>query len=62
MKKVYISPAMDVTHMVATQMLAASITSISVNGSDDVIVIGDDDETPTEADVKGDLFGGDLFE
>ena len=61
MKKVYISPAMDVTHMVATQMLAASITSISVNGSDDVIEIGDG-ETPTEADVKGDLFGGDLFE
>ena len=61
MKKTYISPAMDVTYMVATQMLAGSITSISVNGSDDVIGIGTG-ETPTEADVKGNFFGESIFD
>lgn len=58
MKKTYISPAMDVTYMVATQMLANSILT---TGGDSGIDIGKG-ETPTEADVKGNFFGESIFD
>ena len=49
MKKTYIIPAMDVTLVVAEEMIAGSITGV---GGDSGIEIGDG-ETPGEADVKG---------
>jgi len=58
MKKTYISPAMDVTYMVAEQMIANSITGV---GGDANIGIGDG-ETPTEADVKGNFYGESIFD
>ena len=49
MKKTYIIPALDVTFVVAGQMIAASITEVD---GDSGIEIGDGD-IPGEADVKG---------
>ena len=50
MKKTYISPAMDVTLVVAGQMIAASIT-----GVEGPIGLGEG-EAPEEADVKGNSY------
>ena len=58
MKKTYISPAMDVTYMVAEQMIANSITKV---GGDSGIGIGTG-ETPTDADVKGNFYGESIFD
>ena len=58
MKKTYISPVMDVTYMVAEQMIAASITVI---GGDSNIEIGTE-TPPTEADVKGNFYGETIFD
>ncbi len=58
MKKTYISPAMDVTYMVATQMLANSILT---TGGDSGIGMGVGD-TPSEADVKGNFYGESIFD
>lgn len=58
MKKTYISPAMDVTYMVAEQMIAASITGI---GGDSGIGKGTG-EVPTDADVKGNFYGETIFD
>ena len=52
MKKTYIIPAMDVTLVVAGQMIAASITKVD---GDSGIGIGTG-ETPTDADVKGNSY------
>jgi hypothetical protein len=58
MKKTYISPAMDVTYMVAEQMIAASITGIGGNSG-----IGQGTgEVPTDADVKGNFYGETIFD
>ena len=48
MKKTYISPAMDVTFVVAEQMIANSITSVGGNSGLDL----GEGEVPSEADVK----------
>ena len=58
MKKTYISPAMDVTYMVAEQMIANSITNVGGNSG---IGIGTG-ETPTDADVKGNFYGESIFD
>jgi hypothetical protein len=58
MKKTYISPAMDVTRVVAEQMIAASITEIGGNSG---IQLGTG-EVPTESDVKGNPFGESIFD
>lgn len=58
MKKTYISPAMDVTYMVAEQMIANSITNVGGNSG---IGIGTG-ETPGEADVKGNFYGESIFD
>lgn len=49
---------MDVTYMVATQMLAGSVTGVGGNSG---IGMGDGD-TPSEADVKGNFFGESIFD
>ena len=58
MKKTYISPAMDVTYLVAEQMIANSITGIGGNAG---IGMGEGD-VPGEADVKGNLYGETIFD
>lgn len=58
MKKTYISPAMDVTYMVAEQMIANSITKV---GGDSGIGKGDG-PVPTDADVKGSFYGETIFD
>ena len=58
MKKTYISPAMDVTYMVAEQMIANSITGVS---GDSGIGMGDG-PVPTDADVKGNFYGETIFD
>jgi len=58
MKKTYIIPSVEVTYVVAEQMVAASITSV---GGDANIEIGTG-ETPEEADVKGNPFGDSIFD
>ena len=49
MKKTYIIPAIEVTPVVAEQMIAASITKVDGNSG---LELGDG-EVPGEADVKG---------
>ena len=49
MKKTYIIPALEVTPVVAEQMIAASITKVDGNSG---LELGDG-EVPGEADVKG---------
>ena len=58
MKKTYIIPAMDVTNIVATQMVATSITSIGGNSD---LVFGDGD-APGSADAPANPFGDAIFE
>lgn len=55
MKKTYISPAMDVTLIVAEQVIAGSITEV---GGDAGITMPEDpsEPIPTEADVKGNSY------
>ena len=48
MKKTYLIPVTEISHGVAEQMIAASITNIS---GDSDLPIGTD-EVPSEADVK----------
>ena len=58
MKKTYISPVMDVTYMVAEQMIAASITNIGGNSG-----IGKGTgEVPSDADVEGNFYGETIFD
>lgn len=63
MKKTYITPVTDICQMDAEQMVAASITGVGGDVAND-LVIGDESETPTEADVKedGNFFGESIFE
>ena len=49
---------MDVTYMVAEQMIAASITNIGGNSG---IGMGDG-PVPTDADVKGNFYGETIFD
>ena len=58
MKKTYISPAMDVTYLVAEQMIANSITSVGGNSGIDLGT----DPPPADADVKGNFYGESIFD
>jgi len=58
MKKIYMTPVLDVQHVQAETMIAASITQIGGNSE---IEFGEE-ETPDEADVKENYFGETLFE
>ena len=58
MKKTYISPVMDVTYLVAEQIIANSITSVGGNSGIDLGT----DPPPTEADVKGNIYGETIFD
>lgn len=58
MKKKYIAPALSTEFVEEESMMAASITSI---GGDAEIDLGDG-PTPGEADVKGNYFGGSIFD
>lgn len=58
MKKTYIIPSVEVTYVVAEQMIAASITNI---GGGSGIELGEG-EIPEEADVKGNPFGDSIFD
>ena len=58
MKKTYISPAMDVTRVIAEQMIAASIANVGGNSD---IQLGDG-ETPTTADAPVNPFGESIFD
>ena len=60
MKKTYISPAMDVTVMVAEQMIANSITG--VGGNSGIQPANPTDPVPGEADVKGNFYGETIFD
>ncbi len=57
MKK-YIAPALDELNVNAEMMIAGSITDIGGNSGIDF----GQDETPTEADVKGSFYGETLFD
>jgi hypothetical protein len=59
MKKTYMTPVLDVKHVQAETMIAASITSIAGDTND--LEFGLDD-APEEADVKENYFGETLFE
>ena len=54
MKKTYIIPALDVTFVVAGQMIAASITE--VGGDAGITPAEPTDPIPGEADVKGNSY------
>ena len=58
MKKKYIAPALSTEFVEEESMMAASITSI---GGDSGIDLGGG-ATPEEADVKGNYFGGSIFD
>ena len=58
MKKKYIAPALSTEFVEEESMMAASIRTI---GGDTDLEIGTGD-TPTEADVKGNYFGGSIFD
>ena len=59
MKKKYIIPALHVQRVQTETMIAASILRV---GGDTGIVMGEDDEVPTEADVKDNFFGESIFD
>ena len=58
MKKTYISPAMDVTRVVAEQMIAASIANV---GGDAGVVPGEG-EIPGTAEAPANPFGDSIFD
>ena len=51
---------MDVTYMVAEQMIAASITG--VGGNSGIQPADPTDPVPGEADVKGNFYGETIFD
>lgn len=58
MKKTYIAPALEYMQTEVQQMLAGSITAVGGNSG---IGLGEG-EAPEEADVKGNFFGGSIFD
>ena len=60
MKKTYIEPALELMQTEVQQMLAGSITGVNIAGND--IEVGGDDDGSHEADVKGNFFGGSIFD
>ena len=59
MKKTYIAPALDVQHVQAEMMIAASITGIGGNSG---LEMGEGN-APEDADVKdGNFFGESIFD
>jgi hypothetical protein len=58
MKKTYMTPALEVQYVQFEQMIALSITGVGGNSG---IKLGDE-ETPEEADVKGNPFGDSIFD
>ena len=60
MKKKYIIPALHVQRVQTETMIAASI--LSVGGGSGIDLAGEDDEVPTEADVKDNFFGESIFD
>ena len=59
MKKTYKAPAIELYQMFAEQMVAASIRTVE---GDSGITLGDEDDAPDQADVKGNYFGESLFD
>jgi hypothetical protein len=59
MKKNYIVPSLQPMDMGVERMVAASIKNIGGNSG---IGLGNDDVTPTEADVNANPFGESLFD
>ena len=62
MKKTYIAPALELMQTEVQQMLAGSITGVSVAGNTEAFEFGGDDDGTHEADVKGNFFGGSIFD
>ena len=59
MKKNYMKPALQPMDMGMENMIAASIQHVGGNSG---IGLGNDDETPTEADVNANPFGDSIFD
>ena len=56
MKKTYIAPFVETDMLESEDMMATSIVGID---GDSEVVLGDDDDVPTEADIREDLISFD---